>query len=103
MNDDEVNRILKEIDPRLNGVVIPTAGRIQVDARALALLHAKLETIRNDTLEECVQLCLLQRDKFDNKEYSDVSGPAWNMGAAFSLNLVTKKIAAIRAMKRTTG
>ena len=46
MSPDEIQRIIDRIDPRLNGVVIPTTGRVQIDARILGIILTERESMQ---------------------------------------------------------
>jgi len=53
----EAEEIIKSIDPRLNGIVLPADGRIQVSARALGIMQAELDRLREDvngTIDHCI-------------------------------------------------
>ena len=41
-----------DIDPRLNGVVLPASGRVQVDVRILGKLHEERDVLRLALLQE---------------------------------------------------
>ena len=46
MSPDEIQRIIDCIDTRLGGVVIPTTGRVQIDARILGLILTEREAMQ---------------------------------------------------------
>ena len=41
-----IDQIIASIDPRLNGVVIPTTGRVQIDARILGIILTEREAMQ---------------------------------------------------------
>jgi hypothetical protein len=63
------------LDPRLNGKVIPTAGRVQVDAVALGILHQELDALRaeRDALRSDIRI-LIERLRFLSPKPENVGG-----------------------------